>query len=41
VMEELATAVMSAIEPFGMSAAASGLVSGTRAASSRPFHFVN
>ncbi len=41
VMEELSAAVMSAIEPFGMTAAASGLVSGTRAASPRPFHFVN
>jgi DNA-binding CsgD family transcriptional regulator len=41
VMDELSAAVMSAIRPFGMTAAASGVVSGSRAASPRAFHFAN
>lgn len=41
VMAELSAAVMAAIEPFGMTAAASGVVSGSRAASSNAFHFAN
>ncbi len=40
-MEDLARALMDAIAPFGMTAAASGLVSGPKAASAQPFHFAN
>ncbi|MBS0378109.1 MAG: LuxR family transcriptional regulator [Proteobacteria bacterium] len=40
-MADLAGAVMAAIKPFGMTAAASGLVSGAKAASREPFHFAH
>jgi LuxR family transcriptional activator of bioluminescence operon len=40
-MDALALAVQDAIAPLGMTAAASGLVSGPRAASGVPFHFTN
>jgi DNA-binding CsgD family transcriptional regulator len=40
-MEELAAAVLAAIRPFDMTAAASGLVSGAKAASTQPFHFAS
>ena len=40
-MEDLAACVMTAIKPYGMTAAASGFVSGPKAASGNPFHFAN
>lgn len=40
-MAPLAQAVMGAIRPFGMTAAASGVVSGPMAASARAFHFAS
>ncbi len=40
-MAELAAALQREIEPLGMTAAASGFVSGPRAASSKIFHFTN
>jgi DNA-binding CsgD family transcriptional regulator len=40
-MEELSDAVLAAIGPFGLTAAASGMVSGPKAASLAPFHFAN
>jgi LuxR family quorum sensing-dependent transcriptional regulator len=41
VMSHLATALQRQIAPLGLSAAASGFVSGPKAASSNPFHFTN
>jgi DNA-binding CsgD family transcriptional regulator len=38
---DLAAAVHRAIAPLGMTAAASGMVSGAKAASPNPFHFIN
>lgn len=40
-MADLAAAVMTSIRPFGMVAAASGVVSGPMAASAQPFHFAS
>jgi DNA-binding CsgD family transcriptional regulator len=40
-MNALSAAVMSIVAPFGMTAVASGLVSGPKAASGNPFHFAN
>jgi hypothetical protein len=40
-MDDLAAAVDRAIRPLGLTAAASGLVSGPKAASPNPFHFHN
>jgi DNA-binding CsgD family transcriptional regulator len=40
-MDEVAAALQREIEPFGLTAAASGFVSGPRAASSNVFHFTN
>jgi LuxR family transcriptional regulator, quorum-sensing system regulator CciR len=40
-MGELSAATLDVIAPLGMTAAASGLVSGPKAASTNPFHFVN
>jgi DNA-binding CsgD family transcriptional regulator len=40
-MTQLAAAVDAAIAPVGMTAAASGVVSGPKAASANPFHFQN
>jgi DNA-binding CsgD family transcriptional regulator len=41
VMNELSAAALSAVAPLGMTGAASGLVSGPKAASANPFHFAN
>jgi LuxR family quorum sensing-dependent transcriptional regulator len=40
-IEQLAGAFAEIIRPLGMSASASGMVSGARALSSNPFHFIN
>jgi LuxR family quorum-sensing system transcriptional regulator CciR len=40
-MNELSAATLNVIAPLGMTAAASGLVSGSKAASANPFHFAN
>lgn len=40
-VSDVAAALQLIIEPLGMTAAASGLVSGPRAASGHPFHFTN